>query len=57
LLNDDEQRRSMGARGAARAAQFDWRAIAARLESIYCGLLVNCTNADNGGGRSASRPR
>jgi len=40
LLKDEEQRRALAARGAAHASRFDWRALAWRLESIYCGLLA-----------------
>jgi phosphatidyl-myo-inositol alpha-mannosyltransferase len=39
LLDDDEVRRAVGERGAARAEGFDWGAIAHRLESIYYNLL------------------
>ena len=39
LLTDDEQRRSLGARGTAHAARFDWRVIAERLDAIYGQLL------------------
>lgn len=40
LLNDEEQRRALGTRAAEHASQFDWRAIAGRLESIYYGVLT-----------------
>ncbi len=35
LLDDRSHRRLLGARGAERARQYDWRTIAARLEEIY----------------------
>jgi phosphatidyl-myo-inositol alpha-mannosyltransferase len=35
LLNDDAKRRALGARCPSLAADFDWRRIAAKLESIY----------------------
>ena len=35
LFEDRSHNRLLGARGAARAREFDWRIIAARLEQIY----------------------
>lgn len=39
VLSHDHSRRALGARGAARARAFDWRAIGERLESIYYNLV------------------
>jgi phosphatidylinositol alpha-mannosyltransferase len=35
LLGDEGRRHSLGARGAIKAREYDWPAIAVRLESIY----------------------
>jgi glycosyltransferase involved in cell wall biosynthesis len=39
LLGDPEQRRALGARGAAFARRYDWSTIARRIESIYAEAL------------------
>lgn len=38
LLEDEPRRVALGARGPAAAQPYDWRAVAARLETIYLGL-------------------
>lgn len=45
LMGDEPARRALAARGAARAASFDWRAIAAQLESIYGDLIRHRADA------------
>src|SRR5207244_7119970 len=39
LLGDPDQRRALGARGAAFARRYDWSTIASRLESLYVDAL------------------
>jgi phosphatidylinositol alpha-mannosyltransferase len=39
LLGDLDQRRALGARGAAFARRYDWNTIASRLESLYADAL------------------
>jgi len=45
MLSDNARRHDLGARGAARAAEYDWRRIAARLESIYSRLVATAPSA------------
>jgi phosphatidylinositol alpha-mannosyltransferase len=54
LLAAPEERRRMGARGLARAAAYDWDAVAARLEAIYGTLVGGRGRTDDGSARDAS---
>lgn len=54
LLADPERRRTLAGRGAAFAAQYDWRTIAKRLEAIYAETVTSGQNEYGSAGLKAS---